>query len=103
MDRQYVLLFVYFFISIKIILQRGICAIPKSHVYGSTPLLQRTEAARDKSLVPEPNPLPWRHGIHESDSWNREIAQPVKWPMHEVLSLDPPHPHKKLGMVVLCL
>lgn len=28
--------------------------IPKSHVCGSTSLLQRTKAARDESLVPEP-------------------------------------------------
>lgn len=63
MKLQFVLLLVHFFISIRIILQRARRVIPKSHGCGATSLLQRTKAARDESLVPEPNPLPWRHGF----------------------------------------
>lgn len=58
MDPQFVILLVYVFISAKRILQRGRCVIPKSCVYESTSPLKRTEVARDKSYVPEPNSLP---------------------------------------------
>lgn len=102
MDPRFVLLLIHFFISIKIILQRARCVIPKSHVCGSTSLLQRTKATRDESLVPEPTPLPWRHGTHKSVSWEGEMAQSAKQHMPEVLSLDLLYLQKKLGIVVLC-